>query len=236
MKQTLINKYLAGETTISEERELRQLLLDTPDAQRSKSERSILELLSYSGNEDMEEDIFTVDYTEEYDKHVRPSRTIRLWPWLVAACVAGLFMIVLTPPKGPQEAHHQAPQSTQGELQIAQVTEDSTKHDKEPQHLIANAEHKAMKKKETSVPVIKDKEALSCKTECVEENETEYLVAQEDPAYSSEQEPTEQNIFYAALSEVRRNTLVKMMSCDMQCMNEEIQYRGNRLATLINEQ
>ena len=99
MKQTLINKYLAGETTISEERELKQLLLDTPDTQLSKAERSILELLSYSGSEVMEEDIFAVDYTEEYGKHVRPSRTIRLWPWVAAACIAALLVIFLAPPR-----------------------------------------------------------------------------------------------------------------------------------------
>lgn len=99
MKQTLINKYLAGETTISEERELRGLLLDTPDAQRSKAERSILELLSYSESEEVEEDIFVVDYTDEYDKHVRPLRTIRLWPWLAAACVAALLVVFLAPPR-----------------------------------------------------------------------------------------------------------------------------------------
>lgn len=99
MKQTLINKYLAGETNISEERELKQLLLDIPDTQQSKAERSILELLSYSESEEVEEDIFAVDYTEEYDKHVRPSRTIRLWPWFAAACVAALLVVFLAPPK-----------------------------------------------------------------------------------------------------------------------------------------
>lgn len=99
MKQTLINKYLAGETNISEERELKQLLLNTPDTQLSKAERSILELLSYSESEEVEEDIFAVDYTEEYDKHVRPSRTIRLWPWIAAACVAALLVVFLAPPR-----------------------------------------------------------------------------------------------------------------------------------------
>lgn len=99
MKQTLINKYLAGETNISEERELKQLLLNIPTAQQSKAERSILELLSYSESEEVEEDIFAVDYTEEYDKHVRPSRTIRLWPWFAAACVAALLVVFLAPPR-----------------------------------------------------------------------------------------------------------------------------------------
>lgn len=99
MKQTLINKYLAGETNISEERELKQLLLDIPTAQQSKGERSILELLSYSESEEVEEDIFAVDYTEEYDKQVRPSRTIRLWPWIAVACVAALLVVFLAPPR-----------------------------------------------------------------------------------------------------------------------------------------
>lgn len=103
MKQTLINKYLAGETNISEERELKQLLLDIPDTQQSKAERSILELLSYSESEEVEEDIFAVDYTEEYDKHVRPSRTIRLWPWFAAACVAALLVVFLAPPKEEED-------------------------------------------------------------------------------------------------------------------------------------
>lgn len=150
MKQTLINKYLAGETNISEERELRQLLLDTPATQRSKAERSILELLSYSESEEMEEDIFAVDYTEEYDKHLRPSRTIRLWPCLAAACVAALLIVFLAPPK--------APQPPKGESSIALTVKDSVMLGKpktnNPKHLIADAEHKAPKDNEMIVPVV----------------------------------------------------------------------------------
>lgn len=231
--EILIEKYLNGETTPEEEK---TLALEVSREDAPQEWKIIAEML---GELTVDEALYDKMMAERNKK----PRIIKLWPWLVAACVAGLFLIVLTPPKPPQQGPH-PPRSAlatlglskKGKLQIAHVAEDSTKHDKEPQPLIANAEHKAMKKKETSVPVIKSKEPLSGKTECVEENETEYLVAQEEPTYSSKHEQTDQNLFNVALSEVRRNTLQKMMSCDMDCMNEEIQSRGNRLAILINEQ
>ena len=163
MKQTLINKYLAGETNISEERELKQLLLDTPVAQRSKAERSILELLSYSESEEMEEDIFAVDYTEEYDKQVRPSRTIRLWPWLAAACIAALLVVFLAPPReeakqvakvektiAPQKEQKDsvktepASQPMQEDMQLAQVSKRNSytvKQNRKKTEFVAEASH-----------------------------------------------------------------------------------------------
>ena len=99
MKQTLLNKYMKGESSASEERKLLDLLLETPQNQLSQDERTILELLSYSEQEEDEEDIFAVDYTDEYDKVVKPTRTIRMWPWAAAACVAGVLIMFLMPPK-----------------------------------------------------------------------------------------------------------------------------------------
>lgn len=99
MKQTLLNKYMKGESSPSEERKLLNLLLHTPQDQLSQDERTILELLSYTEQEEDEEDIFAVDYTEEYDKVVKPTRTIRMWPWAAAACVAGVLIMFLMPPR-----------------------------------------------------------------------------------------------------------------------------------------
>ena len=53
---------------------------------------------------------------------------------------------------------------------------------------------------------------------------------------TSEPVKATEDIFDATLANVRRAALEKMMSCDMDCMNENIKYRGNRLAALINEQ
>ena len=172
--EILIQKYLNGETTPEEEK---ALALEVSREDAPQEWKIIAELL---GELTVDEALYDKMMAERNKK----PRIIKFWPWLVAACVAGLFMVFLAPPRAPhppRSALATLGLSKKGELQIAQVTEDSTKHNKEPQHLIANAEHKAMKKKETSVPVIKNKEPLSGKTECVKENETEYQVAQEDP-------------------------------------------------------
>lgn len=110
---------MAGETTVSEERELRRLLLGAPPSQLNEEERTVLELLSYAEAETDEEDIFAIDLSEEYDKVVRPKRSIRLWPYVAAACVAGALFLFLTPPK--DEAGQQ-----KVELPIAEVLPDTT--------------------------------------------------------------------------------------------------------------
>ena len=110
---------MAGETTANEERELKRLLLGVPPSQLSEEERAVLDLLSYTEAEADEEDIFAIDLSEEYDKVVRPKRTIRLWPYVAAACVAGALFLFLTPPK--DEAGQQ-----KVELPIAVVLPDTT--------------------------------------------------------------------------------------------------------------
>lgn len=49
-------------------------------------------------------DIFEADLTAEYE-HLCPPRPriLRLWPLAVAACVAGIIAIFLTPPKAIKE-------------------------------------------------------------------------------------------------------------------------------------
>ena len=44
-------------------------------------------------------------------EEVRPRRTVRLWPWLAAACVVGFMMMLLMPPKS----------ATDGEQPVAKV-------------------------------------------------------------------------------------------------------------------
>lgn len=97
MKQTLLNKYLEGETTASEERELKRLLLDSP--RLTSTETAVLKLLSYDLSDSEEEDIFVVDYTEEYEKVTHRHHYLYLWPYLVAACVVALLIVLLTPPR-----------------------------------------------------------------------------------------------------------------------------------------
>ena len=119
MRHTLLNKYLAGETTANEERELKCLLLGAPPSQLSEEERAVRDLLSYAEAETDEEDIFAIDLSEEYDKVVRPKRSVRLWPYVAAACVAGALFLFLTPPKDEAGRH-------EVELPIAVVLPDTT--------------------------------------------------------------------------------------------------------------
>ena len=67
MKQTLIDKYLAGETTVKEEDELKRLLQDTPSEQLTSTDKAVLSLLGQDTDTE-EEDIFSVNYTDEFDR------------------------------------------------------------------------------------------------------------------------------------------------------------------------
>lgn len=114
MKKTLIDKYLNGKTSPTEEKALRQMLLDVPDGERTETERALLLMLSKVDNST---DIFAVDYSAEYDAKIQSEQTqaklaeaeikdmpkdIELKPkiqrrWYVgiAASVAALVMLAL---------------------------------------------------------------------------------------------------------------------------------------------
>lgn len=219
MKQTLINKYLAGETNISEERELKQLLLDIPDTQQSKAERSILELLSYSESEEVEEDIFAVDYTEEYDKHVRPSRTIRLWPWFAAACVAALLVVFLAPPR--ENTTTVAPQIAKVEPNVnTYPKENNTTETKETKHLAAI--DKTLQEKRSATSRIKSSDSIPS-----------------EPEVSQMTEPTEmpEEIAFEdrLVAEVHDDLQEQMQMCDIACFNDKLSRRGQILMASLQE-
>lgn len=118
MKQTLIDRYLAGETTASEERTLQRLLQESPREQLTPDERTILDLLSYTDTEADEEDIFAIDLTEEYDRVAKPQRSIRMWPWVAAACLAGIALVLLTPPRSTEVAKGPDPQPVPDTIRV----------------------------------------------------------------------------------------------------------------------
>lgn len=97
MKQALIRKYLEGESSCSEERELKRLLQDIPEGQRNEEEQAILRLLSADALPE-EEDIFDADFTAEYDRIVRRHRIRRMLP-RAAACAASILALFFIPHK-----------------------------------------------------------------------------------------------------------------------------------------
>ena len=90
MKKILIDKYLNGETSHAEERELLHLLRATPFASLTGKERAILTMLSYRGTA-QDEDIFEVDLAEDYDRIVHRRKRLT---WLKYTGIAASIAIV----------------------------------------------------------------------------------------------------------------------------------------------
>lgn len=91
MKTALIDKYLEGLTSPEEERTLARLLEAIPKAERTETEEALLLMLTAIPRTD-EEDLFTADYTEEYDRIVRQRKRRVLWRYTgIAAAVALLL-------------------------------------------------------------------------------------------------------------------------------------------------
>ena len=151
-----------------------------------------------------------------YDRMIaernKKPRIIKLWPWVAAACIAAMIAIV------------QAPQSPKGELRIARVVEDTLKQYRE-----------IIEKKETQPLIAPPKVPKPPKGELQIAYVAEDSIKQSEETTSEPSKATE-DIFDATLANVRRAALQKMMSCDMQCMNEDIKLRANHLSTLIQEQ
>ena len=96
MKQTLINKYMAGTATVHEEEVLRQVLMSVPREELSADEKVMLQLLS--SHTPMEEDVFDADYSEEYERIVGSSlqtsskRGFGKW-WKYASVAAAIALV-----------------------------------------------------------------------------------------------------------------------------------------------
>lgn len=91
MKQTLIDKYLNGETSLQEEHTLSRLLQAIPPTQRTETDEALLLMLTAMPTQD-ESDLFTADYTEEYDRIVS-ARKRRIW-WRNMGIAASIALVV----------------------------------------------------------------------------------------------------------------------------------------------
>lgn len=80
-------------------------------------------------------DIFEADLTEEFERLRGPqSRTIRLWPLAVAACVAGVTFILLMPPRtddGQQTTDNRQWSTDNGQWRVAGGLEAQLAHQQE---------------------------------------------------------------------------------------------------------
>ena len=91
-------------------------------------------------------DIFQADLTEEFDRLMearkKPRRRLRLWPLAAAACVAGIIVIFLAPPRTSEE---QPPLALEG------PTVESQESRVESQQPIASSQEPRFEKQQTTV-------------------------------------------------------------------------------------
>lgn len=235
--EMLIKKYLNGEITPNEEK---MLAIEVSRDNVPQEWTVIAEML---GELAIDEALYDKMMAERSKK----SRIIKLWPWAAAACIAVMLVVFLAPPKRevPPVAKiefaktNQTEFVKQQEMNIAQglsavgqkvkaltstSLNDKTLNENSMKKHNAVAVNSA--NKHNAVAVTKENEAL------LAEANSELM----STTPSSESIRATADIFDATLANVRRAALEKMMSCDIQCMDEDINLRANNLSTLIYEQ
>ena len=112
---------------------------------------------------------------EKAREEIQPQRTIRLWPWLAAACVIGFIVMYLMPPKSEVE------DSMEGEPLVAEKVEttkptEETKQVEKPQEPVKSVD--TPKRPKAKRPRQKVKEApVENIVEMSEETRMELLLA-----------------------------------------------------------
>lgn len=246
--EILIEKYLDGETTPEEEKAL------AAEVSRDDAPQEWKIIAEMLGELTVDEALYDKMMAERNKK----PRIIKLWPWVAAACVAAILLMIPTPPKEEgqkvakvEEVKPEQPEPIKSEetklveevtiIDKMTDTEPVTRQKAEKGNTIAI--HNPLK--DGSEGLARRREAESqilalqvAKVETVENEPQQAEVTTEPTTATSSSEPSQatEDIFDATLANVRRAALQKMMSCDMQCMNEDINLRATHLSTLIQEQ
>ena len=138
--ELLIKKYLNGETTADEER---LLALEVSREGVPDDWKIIAGML---GELTVDEALFDQMMAERRQK----PRIIKLWPWLAAACVAGLLIIFLDPPREDASTQPQIakvePQNPQPVLKVQESDNVKEKPQATFTKKVAKAPRKARKK------------------------------------------------------------------------------------------
>lgn len=232
--EILIEKYLNGETTPEEEK---ALAVEVSRDDAPQEWKIIAEML---GELTIDEALYDKMMAERNKK----PRIMKLWPWVAAACVAAILLMIPTPPKSPLTQER-----GESVAKVEEVKNETSKSPLSPErgNSVARQEATVNGEKAESASVTKPKvntvkktttANLIAKVELTEETSQPTELASEPTTVTSSSEPSQatEDIFDATLANVRRAALQKMMACDMQCMNEDINLRANHLSALILEQ
>ena len=118
VRQELIQRYLAAETSVEEEQMLADFYQQNQNENFPEEEEQVCQLILATSH--LADDFtLSVEKEEEFDRIMaaaaRKPKRITLWPWLAAACMAGIMVIFLTPPKTEENqvlAEHPTIQAT----------------------------------------------------------------------------------------------------------------------------
>ncbi|MBQ6749237.1 MAG: hypothetical protein IJR02_06330 [Bacteroidaceae bacterium] len=133
LRQQLIERYLDAETTPEEELALADFYRQSQDT-LAANEEAVRQLVLATTRTD---NGFTLsdEKVETFDRimaNIPPKkRRIALWPWLAAACVATIIVIILAPPRGADgntsgqstAKKHPRPKERPQEIQMADTLE-----------------------------------------------------------------------------------------------------------------
>ena len=102
LRQELIQRYLAAETSVEEEQMLARFYHGNEGNTFSGEEEQVRQLILATTH--LADDFtLSAEKEEEFDRIMaaaaRKPRRIALWPWVAAACMAGIMVVFLTPPK-----------------------------------------------------------------------------------------------------------------------------------------
>ena len=102
LRQELIQRYLAAETSVEEEQMLARFYHGNEGNTFSGEEEQVRQLILATTH--LADDFtLSAEKEEEFDRIMaaaaRKPRRIALWPWVAAAYMAGIMVVFLTPPK-----------------------------------------------------------------------------------------------------------------------------------------
>lgn len=143
-----------------------------------------------------------------------PAKKRAMWPWLVAACVIGALMMLITPPKFGEETDNQI---AKVEKTVKKTEKSVEKVDKEPQKTVLET----AKTDETASKAIR-KHTKIRKQKSVEEAEEEPV---EEPVRMSEE--TRQRILLASME-----PQIQSEALDMEESIAQLRMRGQRVMSM----
>ena len=159
---------------------------------------------------------------EKAHQEIHPTRTIRMWPWLAAACVIGFLIIFLKPPK---TAIEQAPKEEQIVVK-AETTKavEGKQGDSTPEQIDTNIETTIQPHAESISPKLRKTRATA------QRPRPNYLKESiEEPVQMSEE--TRMELLLASLNE----EMPQMEEINTEEAIRQIRIRGERMISMYEQ-